>query len=157
MTMSRDRIRFALGHRYYQPSPTQNGMLDETCVDVMARAFNMGVCEARSLISAARRTGCNIEITCRPSQFARFIVYRYEADECINGVKDLEPQIVRRPRNIYERVADRIDELGTITACSSMEEIVSTVIDVYELDGEHQGTRPSIDVSGRQHDERRRA
>lgn len=102
--MSQDRIQFILPPRYFQTRQTSNGMRRETCVNILAEVF--GLCPADW-----NRFMCQyphgITILCRPSQFARFIVRRFEADECINGVKDLDPSIElsTKPVTLYDQAA----------------------------------------------------
>jgi len=62
-----------------------------TCIEVLQKAFNMSPSESGGLMHS-RSEG--FEIICRPSQFARFIIYRHEAGECINGIRDLQPELV---------------------------------------------------------------
>lgn len=75
---------------------------------VLHRAFGMTFAESAGLMDHYPR---GFEIECRPSQFARFIVLRCEANEGINGVRDLEPRIVQptKPTNAYQRVAEKLD------------------------------------------------
>lgn len=91
MTMSTDRVRFFLPKKYFQYNKSTNGMLKSTCVDVLNSAFKMSCQESREIMDAHRD---GFYILCRPSQFARFIVYRNDAGECINGIRDLHPEII---------------------------------------------------------------
>jgi len=102
MAMSQDRVRFFLPYRYFQTRPSSNAMSRDTCVRVLVQAFGNTACFWRSQME--RHTD-GFWIRCRPSQFARFIVHRHDADECINGVKDLRPAIVGE-HDPYQRVAD---------------------------------------------------
>lgn len=65
MAMSKDRIHFLLKDNQSNLTPTANAA---------AQAFGISVATARS----ALRNGCHnpTKIICRPSQFARFLVYR---------------------------------------------------------------------------------
>lgn len=105
MAMSKDRVRFHLAPRYFTSSPhSTNGMEQETCVRLLKDAFNVPE-------DLSRRTMCahsqGFNIICRPSQFARFIVFRHEYGECINGVRDLDPKIVQLYPDHLADLADR--------------------------------------------------
>ena len=103
-TMSQEYIQFMLPHRYFQPSYTQNGMRRETCITLLTEVF--GLCDADwNRLMCEYSDG--IRIRCRPDQFARFIVRRYDTNECINGVKDLEPKIIMptKPVTLYDQAA----------------------------------------------------
>lgn len=90
------------------------------------------------------------EVECRPSQFARFIVLRYQANEGINGIRDLEPKMgpPTEHKDIYERVSD--------TCGLSVIEVknVARLLHGYMNHDQSYGFRPSvpklIDVSQRQ-------
>ena len=75
---------------------------------ILQKAFSMLHSESASLMD----NDGDFEIECRPSQFARFIVLRYDANEGINGVRDLEPRMVqpssRAIKTLYEQVGDSI-------------------------------------------------
>jgi hypothetical protein len=118
MSMSKDRIHFFLPNRYFQSIPRQNGMHRETCVEVLTKAFGQmplyqrlpkrGFPGCTSWEKLMDKNSDGFTIVCRPSQFARFIYYRYKADECINGIKDLRPELVP--------ACDEPDELECIAA-----------------------------------------
>ncbi|MCP4647186.1 MAG: hypothetical protein GY852_05525, partial [bacterium] len=79
MAMSRDRIKFTVstgGDRGFKATH-----------EALMAAFNMDEKEANNAINQYRT------IICRPSQFARFIVFRYRAGMCINGIKNLDPML----------------------------------------------------------------
>ena len=96
MTMSRDRVRFFLSRRY-----TKIGGMDR----VVHRAFGMSsqkFYDLRDRSGGFRSCGPSTDtrdgfwVTCRPSQFTRFMVYRaellasgsYSGTAC-NGFRDL--------------------------------------------------------------------
>lgn len=112
MTMSKDRVEFWLAERYFQNYSTKHnngGMERETCQRVLERAFNMSTQESSYLMNGFPH---GFTIRCRPSQFARFIVYRHELGQCINGIKDLNPKLmVPEELNLYERVSRDTGEL----------------------------------------------
>ena len=66
MSMSRDRVRFTL-------TPNVLGKCWQGYSEVCRRAFGQGL-----------QGDCTegIDIICRPSQFARFLIYRSEAIHC---------------------------------------------------------------------------
>lgn len=103
MAMSKDRVRFFLPHRYFQEGhsiPTNN-MRGSICRDILFRAFGIPCSESAKLM---RRWPNGFYITCRPSQFARFIVFRHEDGNCINGIKDLEPEIIKAELDYYDHI-----------------------------------------------------
>lgn len=103
MSASKDRVRFFLAQRYFTGGP--NGMKRATCIDVLNRAFcpSNGTGSSWGALMTAMPQG--FSIVCRPSQFARFIIFRHEAGECINGVRDLKPTLFK-PRDLYQRISD---------------------------------------------------
>ncbi len=109
MTMSKDRVRFTLLPRYFQSGKRrQNGFHRDTMMHVLKHAFGMTQVESTDLMDHYPN---GFEIECRPSQFARFIILRHDANEGINGIRDLEPRIVQPPEHtdVYQRVAERLD------------------------------------------------
>ena len=102
--MSRDRVTFFLPKRYYQTGQrASNGFSLSTMQRILLRSFGMQHGESYKLMNANPR---GFTITCRPSQFARFIVYRCDVDEGINGIRDLTPEIhAERSTDIYTIVA----------------------------------------------------
>lgn len=72
-------------------------------IDILRKSFGLNVVEVGEIMDACP---CGFTIVCRPDQFAKFIVLRYEADECVNGVKDLNPKFVDRDHDLYEDIAD---------------------------------------------------
>ena len=138
--MSKDRIKFFLGKKYFQQYKTANGMTKSSCVDVLLKAFNMHPEESREIMASGPE---GFTILCRPSQFARFIVYRCDTLECINGVRDLKPQLV----DAMTHIKDISDDAGVSIS------LVTRVLNALEGGGavityrEPQGT--CIDVSVR--------
>ena len=109
MTMSKDRVRFTLLPRYFQSGKRrQNGFHRDTMMHVLKHAFGMTQVESTDLMDHYPN---GFEIECRPSQFARFIILRHDANEGINGIRDLEPRIVQpsKPMDPYQRVAEKLD------------------------------------------------
>ena len=85
-------------------------------------------------------------IICRPSQFARFVVYRYEADECINGMKDLRPVIV--DAHEFDPQQEVADSVGVSKA------VVMRVLAAVGFSGPFEQCRrlyDTIDVAKRPH------
>ncbi len=91
MTMSKDRVEFYLPPRYFQTAAGHNGFARMTMQKILRGAFDMDFTESADLMKAYPH---GFGIQCRPSQFARFIVYRHDADEGINGVRDLKPSLI---------------------------------------------------------------
>ncbi len=89
--MSKDRIRFFLPRRYFEGFNSTNGMKRETCLLILNQAFGLACDESEHLMD---KYPDGFVIVCRPSQFARFIFYRCQADECINGIKDLRLELI---------------------------------------------------------------
>ncbi len=110
MTMSTDRVRFILPNRYFQVGKLkrQNGFNRCTMQNVLYKAFGLTLEESGGLMDHYPH---GFEIECRPSQFARFIILRYQMNEGINGIRDLEPKIVQPSKSVdvYQRVADKLD------------------------------------------------
>ncbi len=108
MTASKDRVTFYLPHRYFNGNggPSNTGMRRDTCVHVLHSAFGLVPGEGGwgGAISAHPE---GFHIVCRPSQFARFIVYCHEAGECINGIRDLDPGLgpVMKEQSLYDKIA----------------------------------------------------
>ena len=142
MAMSKDKIQFYLPYRYYQTnrSLSSNGMSRCTCKRVLRQSFDMDDQECERLM---QNNPAGFAILCRPSQFARFIVRRYEADECINGIKDLRPEIVHT-MDVYE---DAARKAGTSRAT------VLSVLRILRIEDVPSETRGTIDVSKRPHRE----
>lgn len=91
MSMSRDRVKFFLPYRYFMNGRGSNGMAVEVCQKILLAVFDMGVSEsARMMVNHPN----GFWIVCRPSQFARFIVRRHEWGDCINGIRDLKPEVI---------------------------------------------------------------
>lgn len=78
MTMSTDRVRFK-----FNDNPKQ----EAENVAAAARAF--GISRDRAM-TAFRNEGT---IVCRPSQFARFIIYRIEEGVTCNRIAQLQPTL----------------------------------------------------------------
>ncbi len=102
MAISKDRVRFTLASRYFQGNTSPNGMLKETCKTILLKAFCMTHSESEERMFNQAH---GFEIICRPSQFARFIIFRHEMGNCINGVRDLEPELIEVP-DMYAEIAD---------------------------------------------------
>ncbi len=104
MAMSRDRVEFYLPSTYF--GYAQTGMSKATCKEVLLLAFGMCGQQSSSLMS---QFPTGFHIRCRPSQFARFIVYRHKMGNCINGIKDLAPDLVKpQYRDFYALVAEEV-------------------------------------------------
>lgn len=151
--ISRDRILFRLPERYFQNYQTSNGFRRATMVQVLITAFNMQRNEVNQLMD--RHPG-GFNIMCRPSQFGRFIVLRCDANEGINGIKDLIPKIVQeappsRRKQIIDVIRSR-HSMATNDVCA----VIGELENMNALDGDwydevvhRQKTPFHIDVSTR--------
>ncbi len=139
MAMSRDRVEFKLRDRYFQKRYSGyhrggGGMERSICQKVLLLAFGIPMDESDSLMDL-HPTG--FKIRCRPSQFARFIVYRNEIGECINGVKDLNPKLVTPVESsLYTRISEEthesIDTVGRVLRAMGVPDRMETsdILDV---------------------------
>lgn len=144
MAQSKDRVKFFLAPRYFQIKQTSNGMCRSTCIEILRRAFGPppGPTVGNTWATEMAKHSGGFWITCRPSQFARFIVYRCDADECINGVKDLNPTLVDAESDLYE-------ELGKqFSIPRSMVRDLALALGYADGDDGHAVQQQSIDVSG---------
>ncbi len=98
MAMSKDRVRFYIGHRYFDQTR-------ELCT-ILRKAFDMSTSESEKLINS----GEGFWITCRPSQFARFMIYRNAAG-ITNGFMDLKAELINAPNdeNYYSILSRQLD------------------------------------------------
>ena len=93
-------FRFYIGSNY-----TLSSTRRERMADVMAKAFGMAVGDALYSMDGGH-DNYGVWITCRPSQFARFMIYRNDAG-IQNGFKDLKAELVEvREIDPYEVLAD---------------------------------------------------
>ncbi len=100
--MSKDRVCFFLSHYYYDSG---NGMAMQ---EVLSKAFGMGLGQSIGLM---QDNSWGFWITCRPSQFARFMIYRNAAG-MKNGFMDLKAELVEQVavrNNPYDRIADDVN------------------------------------------------
>ena len=84
MPTSKERVRFIL---------TSNMLHKQGMNVVLSRAFNITVLTAETYLSYDPVHADKIlTIICRPSQFARFLIYRSEAD-ISNSFKAIKPEL----------------------------------------------------------------
>lgn len=113
MTTSKDRVQFFLPHRYFVEGPASiNHMSRDDCKRVLGKAFSLGLDEGDRLMDENPN---GFTIVCRPSQFARFIIFRYMYGNCINGVRDLEPEL--QPKDNFDPYARAARELHMEQSC----------------------------------------
>ncbi len=98
MAMSKDRVRFYIGAKYYKEGNRA------AMATVLRKAFDVDRVEANGLFD---RSGEGFWIVCRPSQFARFMVYRNDQG-LPNGFMDLraelfEPKPAAKELDVGER------------------------------------------------------
>lgn len=86
-------VNFFLPERYFRRVSTKNSFPRDKMVDILRRCFGMRHDESQNLMLSSPE---GFYIECRPDQFTRFIIERYEAAECTNGIRDLKPQIIER-------------------------------------------------------------
>lgn len=86
-----DHLKFFLPGRYFQSYKSSNGMRRSTCVSILCRVFMMATTESEYVM---RQNPEGFWIVCRRDQFADFILARHDANECINGIKDLRPHMI---------------------------------------------------------------
>ena len=103
MSMSHDRVKFFLPSRNF--NGRQGGFSKGTMKRVLWKAFGMSERTSDGLMCENFQ---GFWIICRPSQFARFIIYRAETGEGINGIKDLQPELfVPEPkRDAYDLLSE---------------------------------------------------
>ena len=114
MTHDRELIKFFLPSRYFVRTRTDrnsNAMRRETCINVLLKSFGVPYKNspthpgtAWADVMAQHHEG--FSIVCTPAQFGYFIMYRYDADECINGIKDLRPEPYKH-EDVYDRLANQ--------------------------------------------------
>lgn len=112
MTTSKDRVQFYLPHRYFAKCHSDNHMSRDDCKKVLGKAFSLGRDECGHLMD---RNPNGFTIVCRPSQFARFIIFRHLWGHCINGVRDLEPEL--QPKDNFDPYARAARELHMERSC----------------------------------------
>lgn len=145
--MSKDRVRFEMCPRYFTEHNSKSGMHKDVAVEVLNKAFGPPRGNRTSWRCAMKQHPHGFEIVCRPSQFARFIVYRNEMGNCINGISDLRPKIVEplERKLLSDTIADETGLHG------------DDVRDVMSLlnarDRQVEGTGDGVyDVSGNPHE-----
>ncbi len=104
MAQSVQVVRFFLAKRYFNGAfhgQGKSGMDRGTCQTVLNKALSVGWDWGKMMNQHPE----GFWIICRQDQFARFIIERHQLGNCINGIKDLEPELVQ-PKTIYERISD---------------------------------------------------
>jgi hypothetical protein len=92
MAKPKDRIQFFLPGRYFLDKCNHhNGMQKQDMAVAFEKAFGVSQMAFMQLTSENKH---GFDIICRPSQFGRFMVFRYEIGYGINGMKDLEPKLM---------------------------------------------------------------
>lgn len=114
--MSKDRVRFFLGYTYYS---NNNEIL--RMATVLGKAFGLDHVEAVKIMQTYTD---GVWIVCRPSQFARFLIYR-NAAAIKNGFMDLRAELFSPPpkQDSYTMLAevagvDREDAKRVVLALS---------------------------------------
>lgn len=86
MSMSKDRVEF-----YLRVDGTSSAALGK----VFKRAFGTDM-PSRGAAHDGRSTGEFVKVICRPSQFARFLIWRNEAG-LTNSFRELDARLVSGP------------------------------------------------------------
>lgn len=94
MAMSKDRVKFLLSGYYFE--------YDAKIRPVLAEAFGLNSEQHYILRTQARERG-SVEILCRPSQFARFLILR-EAAGFQNMFKELKAELVPAPPPVLQPI-----------------------------------------------------
>lgn len=134
-----DRVRFWLGEQYLRKN---------NIYPVLMKAFGLGEEEARGLYNDSCAGDDGFWITCRPDQFARFMIYRNKAG-VRNGFMDLQATLFT-PADI-----DRYTQLAQIVGITRDQAKRTAIALQYtspddlgdRLDG---GSRSGVDVSQRE-------
>ena len=125
-----ERVKFFLPARNF--NGTHGGFSQMTMQGILRQAFGMTHCKSATLMARFKK---GFWITCRPSQFARFIVYRAETGEGINGIKDLQPELfVLEPKpNAYVILAEAVGDIS-VSAAQRMADLMGiTPVDIRRL------------------------
>lgn len=125
-----EKLVFHLAPRYFTKNTTSNGMKRETCIKILLASFGTGsrANGTSSWATLMNRYPDGFQIVCRPDQFARFIVLRYEAGECINGIKDLSPKlVVDRRLSLYDKIAKQFE--GRVTKACVFDVLAAADVD----------------------------
>lgn len=122
MAMSKDRVRFELGSGYYMPHSDNARRITAVMVDSFGEN-----CQRWSRIFRDNPDG--LTIVCRPSQFARFMIYRNAAG-IQNGFKDLHAELLPEPPDPLDGVAKVVG-----IPAKQVRRVLSAVnVDIDELD-----------------------
>lgn len=132
MAVSRDRVKFYLPRKYWSDDSwksSKNRFPKEKMIPLLGRAFGMTGCECRDLME---HNWDGFYITCRPSQFARFLVYRNEANECVNGFVELRAKLV--DENYEEEAPDLYSTIAKDIGLSKhvVERVIKSLCNVHE-------------------------
>lgn len=140
--MSKDRVQFYLPSRYFMKWPSSNKMSMDDCKEVLGKAFDLRLNECGRLMD---ENPDGFTVVCRPSQFARFIIFRHMYGQCINGVRDLRPELLsEEDLGPYVEVARKLHmDLSCVKKVARALGFVSD-----------EPKRDMIDVSGRLHVDR---
>ena len=121
--MSEDRINFFLHYRYYKPE------LNE----VLVKAFGL---TEHQVLCLRKDNPHGFWVHCRPSQFARFMIYRDETG-MVNGFKDLNAALVEpsKPETLAENISKKIGAVGSVNGGSSVSVcMVTKILDLVGMD-----------------------
>lgn len=125
-------IRFFLPPHYHQaPSDNPyrhhfntNGMTRDICAEVLERAIplkkHVGNSPRISWERVLKQNKDGFFILCNDDQFGRFIAFRHLIGRCVNGIRDLDPEVLDRDEayiDIQLQVNDALvqENLSTIT------------------------------------------
>jgi hypothetical protein len=103
-------VKFTLVPRYFNGTVgSSNSFPRKPMQDILRDVFGLQRHETDCLMNTGEYHG--FEIECTPEQFGYFIIRRYQANLCVNGVKDLAPKLIPKCKSDSETpyifVADR--------------------------------------------------
>ena len=110
MAMSRDRVKFTIPYNRLMAGSGSGEKLRQLLIEV----FNVRI--------PANQYG-PVEITCRPSQFARFLILRNDRG-LLNGFKELNPKLFTPREN-----QSRVDDTLKIDVATNPNRVVSEPLD----------------------------
>lgn len=144
--MSHDRVKFFLGECYYNSGCKRDAMRD-----VLKKAFDLGHGHSLSLM---KNEYGGFWIVCRPSQFARFTIYRNEANQK-NGFVDLQTVLYQPApsRSPFDELADKSGvEIGNVMLVAAALDLSGCDVKEALINGKcREDTNLEVDVSKNKH------
>ena len=129
MTKGQEYVKFHLPLRYFQSVTCTNGMSRDSCLRVLCEAFDIDRNRALDTLDRNRDSG-GFDVICTAEQFARFIIWRHQLGNCINGIRDLAPTFVCEAE---ARIDSRLIAKRTISCRTAVKlSYVSQVLDALD-------------------------